>query len=940
MSASPAPVRSISILMPTWQGMEFLARVFDALAAQRCALPFDVHVVDSGSTDGTYEYLQQRAAAFPVPLHLRRIHQVEFDHGDTRNSLAARSTGDLLVFLTQDAIPSGADWLARLAANFEDPSVGAAYCRNVPRPDARPLTKLHSAGDPGYASERRVVRLPAAEVYAALGPHERRLLYNFNDVASAVRREVWERHPFPRTWFGEDVLMARALLEAGWAIVYEADAVVEHSHDYDAAETRKRAAIDARFSAEWLGRICVGSAQDAEVLTERLTAQDEAALAASGDAQGLTPGARAALVEESRALRRAAFQGLYEGGRSERRYPATRVRAETRLRILYVVHGFPPETWAGTEVYTLNLAREMQARGHTVTILARSPGQGDEPDFTLIEDELQGLRVLRMTHRLAHADMRESYAQPKAEAAFRRVLAAERPDVVHFQHLIHTSIGLVEIARAAGIATVVHCHDFWALCSRVQMIRPDGKLCGSNMGSGCYLCVKETALEHVERAHRLDGVLGAPRAIARLVGLAGQKGQRRAREYADVRAREVAVPAAYAAADLCISPSRFLRDMLLASGLFEAHRFLYSENGMRTDHVRALEKRPAPGGRVRFGFVGSLVWYKGGETLVRAMNRLAGRNATLHVWGAFEPEKDPHHRALRDLANAGNVEFRGRFDNSKLAEVYAEIDVLVVPSLWYENAPVTIREAFMTGTPVVTSGIGGMAESVQDGVDGLHFAVGDHADLARKLARFLDEPGLVHALSQRFPDVKSIADDARDMEYRYRALVCIERTDAPGLVGELLDVAGADATAVRGAADRQGAATLLLRPGASADYDLGRPTAGAYEVEVEQVALGVERDLALAGSLAIDGRPVGVLAVVTSRGADQTLRGRIALALDDGAQTLTLTAVHPDCASAHLRVLRVRLRRLASTPPVTSPSPCPSSAKAVQEPTLSEGARP
>lgn len=790
--------------MPTWQGMEFLARVFDALAAQRWDRPFDVHVVDSGSTDGTYEYLEGRARSFPVPLSLRRIHQVEFDHGDTRNSLAARSSGDLLVFLTQDAIPVGDDWLARFAANFDDPEVGAAYCRNVPRPDARLLTKLHSSGDPGYTEGRREVRLPPPAEYAALGPHERRLLYNFNDVASAVRRELWELHPFPRTWFGEDVLMARALLEGGWTVVYEADAVVEHSHDYDAAETLKRARIDGRFSAEWLDRTCVASAKDAEALTERLTREDAVRLAA------LVPNAaaREALVRESRELRRAAFTGLYEGGQQSRatgrRYPRSELRESKLLNLLYVVHGFPPDTWAGTEVYTLNLAREMQARGHTVTILTRAPAAGDEPDFTLREDEVLGLRVLRMTHRLVHMRLQESYVQPRAEVPFRRILAELRPDVVHFQHLIHTTVGLVEVARSAGVATVVHTHDFWALCSRVQMIRPDGSRCASNMGSGCFLCVKEKGLKHVERAKKLDGALGATRLLARLISLAGDKGRQRSKDYADVRAREEVVPAAFAAADLVISPSRFLRDKLLDSGRFDPHRLLYSDNGMRTDHVHALEKRPARGGRVRFGFVGSLVWYKGGEVLVRAMNRLAGLDVVLYVWGAFEPEKDPHHRELAELATAGNVEFRGRFDNSRLAEVYADLDVLIVPSLWYENAPVTIREAFMTRTPVVTSGIGGMAESVRDGVDGLHFAVGDDADLARTLRRFLDEPGLLGSLSRDFPPVKSIADDARDMEFRYRALVCIERAPRSGL-GLSFENAGPDAIATRGVNGQQGA---------------------------------------------------------------------------------------------------------------------------------------
>src|SRR6185369_7022958 len=153
------PIRSVSVLMPTWQGIEFLDRVLSALAQQRFDRTWDFLAIDSGSTDGTWELLGARAASFPVPLRRERIDKVEFDHGDTRNLLAARSSGDLLVFLTQDAIPTSADWLATLVANFEDERVGAAYCRNVPRPDCELLTRVFSANDPGYAGGRRETRI-------------------------------------------------------------------------------------------------------------------------------------------------------------------------------------------------------------------------------------------------------------------------------------------------------------------------------------------------------------------------------------------------------------------------------------------------------------------------------------------------------------------------------------------------------------------------------------------------------------------------------------------------------------------------------------------------------------------------------------------------------------------------------------------------------------
>ena len=907
------PIQSVSVLMPTWRGMEFLPRVLDALETQDCPLEWDLRAIDSSSDDGTWEYLRERAPDFPVPFELERIDGVEFDHGDTRNLLAARSRGDLLVFLTQDAIPSDPGWLAKLARNFEDPRVGGAYCRNLPRPDAELLTELFSESDPGYVAGRRETRIEDLEAYGRLDAHERRLLYNFNDVASALRRELWERHPFPRTNFGEDVLQARALLEAGYTVVYDDEATVEHSHDYDAGEMRARARIDARFNAEWLDRICVGSLAAARVLAERQLEADRAGLVAAG-VEGADLERE---LQRARGLREAAFEGLHEGGLSERRYPGSRFLRpdQASLDLLYVVHGFPPETWAGTEIYTYNLALEMQRRGHRCTVLHRVPAdrtvaEGGPADFSIEEGEFQGLRVLRWTHRLEHPSLRESYQHDKAEEAFRRVLAMERPDLVHFQHLIHTSAGLVHVARRAGLPTVITCHDYWALCARVQLIRPDGERCEGNQGVGCYPCVKDKRLGTVAPLARLSGLAGPmltglEKEFAHSAGPAGRLAQG-LEGLGDLLDRHEYVTRAYAAADLRISPSRFLRSKYLESGAFEPHSFLFSDNGMRTDHVQALDKVPDPEGRLRFGFVGSLVWYKGGEVMLRAMRGLDPRKAVLNVYGTWDPEGDPHHAELQELARDAAVDFQGRFDNSRLSEVYAEIDVLVVPSIWFENSPITIHEAFLTGTPVLASDIGGMAEFVRDGVDGLHFETGNAEDLARKMQRFVDEPGLVDELSRDFMEIKSIAQNGEELEFRYRGLVCREREEERGADERLFSAEAVQAGRRLGQTEVQGAEMLLVRPGEgnAIEFDIRGCGGGLREIAVTSFALGAEGELRLGGRVLVDGAEVGLLPDLGGGAEDETREDKLVVELDPEVHGLRL---EPG-PGRFLRVLRVTVR--------------------------------
>ena len=904
--------------MPTWNGEAFLDRVLAALSVQDSSLPWTLLVIDSGSTDRTASILESWRVRFPVDLRLHQIHPSAFDHGDTRNLLAAESTGDLLVFLTQDAIPCGADWLSTLARNFDDPGVAAAYCRNVPRPDAQLLTRVFSESDPTYVKGRREQRKPDETTFAALNPHERRLLFNCNDVAAAYRRDLWEHHPFPRTEFGEDVLMARALIEAGYTVVYDDLATVEHSHDYDPEAMRTRARIDGAFNVEWLDRVCVASRLDAEILARRQIERDRLALETSG----IHGEELSRQLQYAGKLRRAAFVGLYEGGQSRRRRATTRMIPRSTLRILYVVHGFPPDTWAGTEVYTLGLALEMKNRGHEVAIFTRAPAvasvtDGGPPDFGVEHGEFAGLPVWRMTHRLVHGNLRQSYHQPAAEVAFRHVVLGFKPDVVHFQHLIHLSASLPIVCGELGLPSVMTVNDYWALCSRVQMIRPDGVRCEENQGHGCLLCVREKHYQQIPLARQLlpvvEPIMSVLGSSARALGIP------RLAEYADALQdmgdRLDVTCGAYAACDLAIAPSRFLREKLLDTGKFDPHRVLYSDYGTLTADRGAISRRAEVtaglDGKVRLGYVGSLLWYKGVHVLLRAMQQLTERNVVLGIYGDFSPETEPYHAQLAELAQAcaGKVVFHGRFDNRAIARVYEQFDVLVVPSIWFENSPITIHEAFLFRKPVVTSNIGGMAELVRDGIDGLHFKVEDADDLALTLARFCDEPRLLSEVSN-FRHVKTMVEDAREMEVRYRAMACVVRERR---LQVLADQPGSAAIGQGGPVERQGRDMNLLRPrGAWVEYDVSMIGPGPVEIRIDVHVLAAETNVPLGGSISLDGVELGRIAPFVSTGRDEVRSFVFDIELRTSAHRLRIEA-----GDLFLRVARI----VATERPATTHSP-------------------
>ncbi|HEX6974206.1 MAG TPA: glycosyltransferase, partial [Vicinamibacterales bacterium] len=170
---------------------------------------------------------------------------------------------------------------------------------------------------------------------------------------------------------------------------------------------------------------------------------------------------------------------------------------------------------------------------------------------------------------------------------------------------------------------------------------------------------------------------------------------------------------------------------------------------------------------LRVGFVGTLVWHKGAHVLIEAARLLRG-SFELHLHGATGTFPDYSDRLRRDAAGLPVI-FHDGFDGDSAA-VFAGLDVLVVPSLWPENSPLVIHEAFMHGVPVVGARMGGIPGLVTHDVNGLLYDAFSAPALAECLQRLLDAPGLLTQLASRVPAVKSIEADALEWEARYHRL--------------------------------------------------------------------------------------------------------------------------------------------------------------------------
>ena len=180
--------------------------------------------------------------------------------------------------------------------------------------------------------------------------------------------------------------------------------------------------------------------------------------------------------------------------------------------------------------------------------------------------------------------------------------------------------------------------------------------------------------------------------------------------------------------------------------------------------------RRATAGPLRVGFVGSWTPQKGLDVLLRAQAALPAGLVRLTVHGSGDA-RPAYAEAAKALGRGGEVTFAGPFAPSDAPRVFRELDLLVMPSIWYENAPLVISEAFAMGVPVIASRLGGMAEMVRDGIDGRLFAPGDSAELARILEELARDREALARLAAGVRPPRALADDVEGLRDLYRELI-------------------------------------------------------------------------------------------------------------------------------------------------------------------------
>lgn len=453
------------------------------------------------------------------------------------------------------------------------------------------------------------------------------------------------------------------------------------------------------------------------------------------------------------------------------------------MRILHAIHDFVPRHRAGSEIYAFELARQL-SRDATVFVLAA------EYDPAVAHGTLrwrwhEGLPVIELVNNWEFDRFDETYSSDRLNAQLRHVLDAASPDVLHVHNLLNLSFDLPRMAKERGIPVVATLHDYTLVCpsggQRVHV--SESHVCHTIDPERCARCFRESPLSHQMLAGSVTRHAGG-----RTLGRAGRLVHRLAPAIArsavqsidgpsvtggDIRRRLAYAAHVFEAIDLFVAPSASMAREFSNLGI-SGDRIQVSDYGFRpmTD-VSGVETSPER--PLRIGFVGTLVWHKGVHVLVEAVRGLRGEFEVV-IHGDVNVFPD-YVAALKRAALSAPLTFAGGFDRDRVEAVYGTFDVLVVPSLWPENSPLVIHEAFMRGIPVVGACTGGIPELVHDGRNGLLYEPFSAESLRSTLQRLIDDRLLVGLLSRHMPPVKTIHEDAQQWKARYQS-VCSGTTEA------------------------------------------------------------------------------------------------------------------------------------------------------------------
>lgn len=375
-------------------------------------------------------------------------------------------------------------------------------------------------------------------------------------------------------------------------------------------------------------------------------------------------------------------------------------------RILVISHGHPDFSLGGAEIAAYNLFNAYKEHNEVedTWFLARADrGRGATGQIRKRrENEYLWEQAIHDWHRM------KAVNQDSLTTWFTDLIRSLKPTIVHMHHYAHMGLECIKVIKQVDpkIRIFFTLHEYMAICKHNgQMVKTgEGhKLCSSESLDECRQCFPDhTAEDFWLRKHYFQ-------------------------RHFDL-------------IDGFISPSEFLRRRYIDWGI-EENAIIMIENGQRDINPLPPRKLNKGDNRNRFAYFGQVNPYKGIDVLLEALRSMTAterRKLSVEIHGAnLEVQSGEFQERVKKqakkLIKEGCLRWVGPYRPDEQLARMKDVDWVIVPSIWWENSPMVIQEAFTAGRPLIVSDIGGMKEKVRDGIDGLHFSARNPGDLASKL---------------------------------------------------------------------------------------------------------------------------------------------------------------------------------------------------------------
>jgi glycosyltransferase involved in cell wall biosynthesis len=396
------------------------------------------------------------------------------------------------------------------------------------------------------------------------------------------------------------------------------------------------------------------------------------------------------------------------------------------MHILKIIHGYPPDYNAGSEVYSQSICNELSKK-HQVSIFTRA----ENPYLPHNSIKIEQLNPNLLKYTVNKQIDKDKYNDEGFNILFENTIKEIRPNIAHVGHLNHLSTGIIKLLKKHKIPIVFTLHDYWLMCPRGQFLKRNV------YDSEKYdLCSKQVNLDCAKHCYSCY--------------FAGTDAEmQRDLDYWEnwVAERMRTTKEIVADVDIFLAPARYLQNRFINEFDVPSEKIQYLDYGFPTHYLQPTEPRKETD-IFTFGYIGTHIAAKGINYLIDAFSKIPNP-CRLIIWGRDNGQSTKH---LKQIAakSLQPIEFRGEYVNKNLRdEVFNHLNAIVVPSIWVENSPLVIHEAQACQVPVLTADVGGMSEYVNHLENGLLFSHRSVDSLLQQLIFAVENPLLLANLGKR-----------------------------------------------------------------------------------------------------------------------------------------------------------------------------------------------